>query len=249
MLCPPTCCPHMHSPNLPPLTHFPCLAGYTEKGKSIADIKFEMKHVKKHVKYLKSMTKRWYCVLLKILTYLLSARFWLWRCRCCCLFAVRSFVCLLCNDLWEALWGRRVAARKTVWDSARQVILMIIIIYMALETCDRQQQQQQQETENREQKEQLLKTEQESREEIFCCVAGDVFRAASCFSNACGAHGAAHLTNAKYVDLGTARHLRVLKITYIHIYSESESERGRGRRVEGPLSWKSVEQKQFPLNE
>lgn len=69
---------------------------------------------------------------------------------------------------------------------------------------------------NREQKEQLLKTEQESREEIFCCVAGDVFRAASCFSNACGAHGAAHLTNAKYVDLGTARHLRVLKITYIH---------------------------------
>lgn len=54
-----------------------CLPGYTEKGKSIANIKFEMKHVKKHVKYLKSMTKRWYCVLLKILTYLLSARFWL----------------------------------------------------------------------------------------------------------------------------------------------------------------------------
>lgn len=89
------------------------------------------------------------------------------------------------------------------------------------------------ETENREQKEQLLKTEQESREEIFCCVAGDVFRAASCFSNACGAHGAAHLTNAKYVDLGTPRHLRVLKITYI--YTEgSESKRGKVGR--GPLS-------------
>lgn len=115
---------------------------------------------------------------------------------------------------------------------------------MALETCDRQQQQQPQqlwaepatrtrtkakETENREQKEQLLKTEQESREEIFCCVAGDVFRAASCFSNACGAHGAAHLTNAKYVDLGTARHLRVLKITYIY----TARVRVRGGGVEG----------------
>lgn len=85
---------------------------------------------------------------------------------------------------------------------------------------------------NREQKEQLLKTEQESREEIFCCVAGDVFRAASCFSNACGAHGAAHLTNAKYVDLGTARHLRVLKITYIY----TARVRVRGGGVEGPLS-------------
>lgn len=126
---------------------------------------------------------------------------------------------------------------------------MIIIIYMALETCDRQQQQQQQQpqqlwaepatrtrtkAENREQKEQLLKTEQESREEIFCCVAGDVFRAASCFSNACGAHGAAHLTNAKYVDLGTARHLRVLKITYI--YTARVRVRGGGGGVEGPLS-------------
>lgn len=120
---------------------------------------------------------------------------------------------------------------------------------MALETCDWQQQQQPQqlwaepatrtrtkakETENREQKEQLLKTEQESREEIFCCVAGDVFRAASCFSNACGAHGAAHLTNAKYVDLGTARHLRVLKITYI--YTARVRVRGGGGGVEGPLS-------------
>lgn len=104
-------------PNLPPFSHLPCLTGYTEKGKSIANVKFEMKHVKKHVKYLKSMTKRWYCILLKILTYLLSARFWLclwlclwlWRCRCRCRFAVRSFVCLLCN-----------AAMRLVGGSARE---------------------------------------------------------------------------------------------------------------------------------
>lgn len=126
---------------------------------------------------------------------------------------------------------------------------------MALETCDRQQQQQQPQqlwaepatrtrtkAENREQKEQLLKTGQESREEIFCCVAGDVFRAASCFSNACGAHGAAHLTNAKYVDLGTARHLRVLKITYI--YTARVRVRG-GRWVGGHSAEKALNKNNF----
>lgn len=221
-----------------------------------------MKHVKKHVKYLKSMTKRWYCILLKILTYLLSARFWLclwlclwlWRCRCCCRFAVRSFVCLLCNAAMRLVGGSareggsskncmRQRAASNSYDYHNLYGLGDLRQAAAAAALGRARNQNQNKSKgkrNRKQKEQQQKPQQENREEIFC-VAGDVFRAASCFSNACGAHGAAHLTNAKYVDLGTARHLRVLKIIYIHIYREREwdltGQRGKG----GPLNWKSVE--------
>lgn len=96
-------------PNLPRFEQLPLLTGCTEKGKSIANVKLELKHVKRHVKYLKSMTKRWYCILLKILTYLLSA-----RCCCCCCFVFVWFclrlqlclcACSLCNAAMRHVGG------------------------------------------------------------------------------------------------------------------------------------------------